>query len=195
MMGYLNEPHECATPWSLTNGTVWQCDDDQCGKGVAAGEPWQPEVCPVASTRPPRALDARGEQMRREERFVLSHRPYAVELGSLTVGPASFCQVSAVWFRRRRGATVACIGYLWDYQGPSVAHPDRKSPASVGEFLERHSDGRYGGTTEGRWDGERYWGAQEPDMIEQHLALLRPMLDGYPACPDGLDGWWTFRDV
>jgi hypothetical protein len=127
--------------------------------------------------------------MRREDRFVMSHRPYAVDLGSLHaghVGTQSPTKATAVWFRRpRRGVTMACVGLLWDYQDPL--------PATVSEFLERHDDGRYGGETLGRWDGERYWGAQRPELIEEHLALLRPTLENFPAVPAGFDGWWTFR--
>lgn len=121
--------------------------------------------------------------MRREDRLIMSHRPYAVDLSSLRVD-GTYARVDAVWYRRRRGVTVACIGHLWDYQRPA--------PRTAMEFLFRCDDGRYGGTCEGRWDGERYWGAQDPDVIERHLAILRPMLDSFPTIPDGYDGWWTF---
>lgn len=133
--------------------------------------------------------------MIREDRFVLSHRPYAVDLSSLSGSrtdtpngrnPYSFSgRIDAVWFRRKNGVTAACIGSLWDLQ-----HPE---PTGAAQFLSQHTDGRYGGDCFGRWDGERYWGAQEPEVMEQHLAVLRPMLDAYPAVPDGYDGWWTFR--
>lgn len=131
--------------------------------------------------------------MRREDEFVVSHRPYAVDLSSLTVEPHQpgertvyYCWVSAVWYRRRNGQTVACVGTLRGFQ--------HAVPSDALEFLARHDDGRYGGDCLGRWDGARYWGAQEPETIEQHLALLRPMLDAYPAVPAGYDGWWTFHD-
>lgn len=124
--------------------------------------------------------------MRREEKFVLSHRPYAVNLSSLCVDDIDRPTAEAVWFRRRKGVTVACVGVLWDIQRPI--------PAGMSEFLRRHDDGRYGGDCMGRWDGERYWGSQDPEEIERHLTLLRPMLASYPEIPDGYDGWWTFRD-
>ncbi len=122
--------------------------------------------------------------MIREDRFVLSHRPYAVDLSSLRMTSDAQVRINAVWFRRRNRVTIACVGYLWDFQKPA--------PADTAEFLHRHSDGRYGGSCAGRWDGERYWGAQEPDIIERHLRLLRPALAAYPAVPVGYDGWWRF---
>lgn len=132
--------------------------------------------------------------MIREDRFLVSRRPYAVDLSSLrggmqTTSPApgrTYYQgrINAVWFRRRKGVTVACVGTLWDFQD--------SAPADAAEFLTRHTDGRYGGDCEGRWDGERYWGAQEPAEIERHLALLRPMLANYPDIPAGWNGWWRF---
>jgi hypothetical protein len=73
---------------------------------------------------------------------------------------------------------------------------DLNDPRSV---LSADLDGRYGGDCHGRWDGTRYWGAQEPDVIAEHLTVLRPMLDGYaenpkdPPLPAGFDGWWTFH--
>jgi hypothetical protein len=124
--------------------------------------------------------------MIREERFTLSHRPYAVDLASLRCHETTRrAEADAVWFRGRRGVTVACIGVLWDYQ--------RTAPGTTVEFLYAHDDGRYGGDCKGRWDGVRYWGAQEPDVAAAHLEILRPMLAGYPACPEPFTGWWCFR--
>lgn len=128
--------------------------------------------------------------MIREDRFLISRRPYAVDLSSLRTEPSPgatsrwWCHIDAVWFRRRQGVTVACIGTLRDLQDTA--------PGDAAEFLARHTDGRYGGDCEGRWDGIGYWGAQEPDVIAAHLELLRPMLDNFPAIPAGYDGWWRF---
>lgn len=121
--------------------------------------------------------------MRRETSHVMSHRPFAVDLSSLRVN-GHWARVSAVWFRRSNGVTKACIGNLRTIQEPV-------STAAV-EFLERYDDGRYGGDCEGRWDGKRYWGAQEPDVMARHLELLQPMLANCPDLPEGYDGWWRF---
>lgn len=133
--------------------------------------------------------------MIREPTFKISKRLYAVDLSSLQVITREsgseltprihHVRVAAMWFRRRRGATVACVGTLWDIQRDPP-------PADVYEALARHEDGRYGGECEGRWDGENYWGAQAPAEIDRHLSLLRPMLDNYPDIPTGFDGWWRF---
>lgn len=130
--------------------------------------------------------------MRREPGFVLSHRPYAVNLESFRPldamnrdgGEWTWHGIDAAWFRRRQGVTVACTGLVKTLLRPA--------PVDVAEFLGRHTDGRYGGECLGRWDGARYWGSQLPDVAAQHLQLLRPMLDAYPAPPDGFDGWWAF---
>lgn len=133
--------------------------------------------------------------MIREDRFLISRKPFAVDLdtlrGSRTDTPQGLNdyyfsgQIDAVWFRRRKGVTVACIGTLWDLQ-----HPE---PANAREFLTQHEDGRYGGDCAGRWDGDGYWGHERPDIQARHLAILRPMLANYPAVPKGFDGWWTFQ--
>jgi hypothetical protein len=122
--------------------------------------------------------------MIRDDRFVLSRRQYAVDLHHLSVDDDDRAAANAVWFRRRNGRTMACIGVLWDYQSPV--------PSDVREFLTRHDDGRYGGDCHGRWDGKRYWGAQEPEVIAEHMGLLMPMLGFYPEVPAGYDGWWRF---
>lgn len=120
-----------------------------------------------------------------EDRFVLSRRPYAVKLDSLRSDEHHFARMDAVWFRRRNGVTYACAGTLWDLQRPV--------PRDAADFLARHDDGRYGGEAEARWDGKTLWAPEKSeDQRADYLAVLRPMLDNYPACPDGFDGWWRF---
>lgn len=128
--------------------------------------------------------------MIRETRFVLSHRPYAVDLGSLRVREIgegyTTATVDAVWFRRRRGETVSVFGHLWDHQSPPAV--------SAHEFLDRLDDGRYGGRALARWDGETLWAPETPfDVARQRQIMLQAALDEFPQVPAGFDGWWTFR--
>ena len=133
-------------------------------------------------------------------KFLISKGPYAIDLNSFEAKWHEFtwegepppgapkgtwyCTVHGVWFRRRRQETVACIGYLWK------SFTD--APTSALEFLERHVDGRYGGNTCGRWDGQEYWGDGNLVIQQQYLEVLRPMLANYPDVPAGYDGWWRF---
>ena len=126
--------------------------------------------------------------MIREDRFVLSHNPYALDLSRLEVEQFPHTvkvTLPAVWYRRKAGITYACVGRLGDIR--------RERPVDISTFLGEFTDGRYGGECEGRWDGSRYWGAQEPKVMEGHLEILRPMLVAYPTVPEGYDGWWAFR--
>ncbi|MFF7142296.1 hypothetical protein ACFZB5_13740 [Streptomyces nodosus] len=136
--------------------------------------------------------------MIRETRFLISRKPYAVDLTTVTGRQhprgdrhAFSGSANALWFRRRRrGETVACIGTLdlWSHYLPEPL--DLGDPHAI---LSADLDGRYGGTTHGRWDGAGYWGAEDLDVQQQHLAILRPMLADCPAIPPGYDGWWTFQ--
>ncbi|MFH8813066.1 hypothetical protein ACH4GZ_38705 [Streptomyces hygroscopicus] len=130
--------------------------------------------------------------MIREECFLVSRMLYAVDLASLSgtldatgLNPVYRGNIDAIWFRRRKGATVACIGQLWDFQ--------TAEPTDATEFLARLTDGRSGGRCHGRWNGTSYWGEPaRPDERDAHLGILRPMLANYPNVPDGYDGWWRF---
>ena len=51
--------------------------------------------------------------MYREDKFVMSHRGYAVDLSSLHqrfYEHDEWYMVDAVWFRRKNGVTAACVG-------------------------------------------------------------------------------------
>jgi hypothetical protein len=130
--------------------------------------------------------------MIRETGFRISRSPYAVNLATLNgtldvtgLTPVYKGTIDAVWFRRRKGRTVACIGQLWDFQ--------TGQPASAEEFLARLTDGRSGGRCHARWNGTGYWGDDEHyQQRDAHLAILQPMLANYPHIPAGYDGWWRF---
>jgi hypothetical protein len=132
----------------------------------------------------------------REDRFLISRKSFAIDLNTIhgeqheRGDRITFNGTAdAVWYRRQNGITRACIGTLglWSHYLPR--HLNLDDPHDI---LTADLDGRYGGDCHGRWDGQRYWGAQEPAVIEQHLALLRPMLTNYPNIPAGYDGWWRF---
>lgn len=134
--------------------------------------------------------------MIKEVKFGISKGLYAIDLTGFSVttqepddprhNTTHSVRVPAVWFRRRRGVTVACIGDLWDFMR------DPK-PLDVHGALARMTDGRYGGSCKGRWDGEGYWGSEIPDEAQRHLSVLRLMLATYPAIPPGYDGWWRYE--
>ena len=137
--------------------------------------------------------------MIREDKFIQSHAPYAVDLSTLTVEDAgahghSWCAVQAVWFRRRREGgsgpmvTAACWGELRDLQKPA--------PGDALQFLEQFTDGRYGGRCAARWNGTTLWltpDLADPDHFKAAMELLGPMLTSHPAVPASYSGWWTFR--
>lgn len=131
--------------------------------------------------------------MIREEKFLISHAPYAVDLDSLEVqeyqrpdGATRYRQeVTAVWFRRKSGVLTSHLGTLWNYTSDK--------PADAAAFLQAHTDGRYGGHCISRWDGESFWGNVK--LLEQmkQMDILLPMLEDFPQVPRGFDGWWTFK--
>jgi hypothetical protein len=137
--------------------------------------------------------------MRRETRFLISRKQFAIDLTTVTGtqhergDQYSFRGTcNAVWYRRKDGVTRACLGSLMLFSHYLTEPIDVNDPHAI---LSADLDGRYGGDTHGRWDGERYWGAQEPSVMEEHLAILRPMLTDYPSLPASHDGWWTFQEA
>jgi hypothetical protein len=97
--------------------------------------------------------------------------------------------IDAVWYRRKDGQTRACLGTLGLWSHNLLEPVDITDPISV---LSADLDSRYGGDCMGRWDGTGYWGSERPDVQEQHLAVLRPMLANCPEIPRSYDGWWRF---
>jgi hypothetical protein len=133
----------------------------------------------------------------RSEKFRISDKPFAIDLATITAEQSPQGErwyisgrANALWFRRKDGTTRACIGTLGLWRHHMVEQVDITDPQAI---LTADLDSRYGGDCMGRWDGERYWGAQELTVMEEHLAVLRPMLANYPAIPAGYDGWWAFR--
>jgi hypothetical protein len=128
----------------------------------------------------------------KEERFVFSHKPFAVRPDTFTVnrrdGGWNDAAVDAVWYRRSGGVLRACRGFLHSPVGQTP-------PVSLEEFLAGYTDGRWGGHTTARVDDAmRWWGpGRHVGQMQADYRLLKPMIDRYPYMPDGYDGWWTFR--
>lgn len=133
--------------------------------------------------------------MIREDKFLISHAPYAVDLDSFQVEergtdtsrPWYRGTVTAIWYRRKHGVVTAHFGTLWDSQ--------TEKPADAEAFLRAHDDGRYGGDCKARWNGQNLWAPDTPWERQNELQrLLSNALDySYPAAPPGFDGWWTFK--
>ncbi|MCX4826664.1 hypothetical protein OG883_44290 [Streptomyces sp. NBC_01142] len=138
--------------------------------------------------------------MIREARFLISRKPFAIDLSTVTAEQVKHGdsdpyynlsgQADALWIRRQKGVDRACIGTLSLFRHYLSEPVNLDDPHAI---LTADLDGRYGGECHGRWDGSRYWGAQEPALMEQHLAVLRPMLENHQNPPSGYDGWWTFQ--
>lgn len=134
--------------------------------------------------------------MIRSDRFLISQRPYAIDLSTVTGENtpqgdrfAFSGTANALWFRRKDGTTRACAGHLMLFRHYLEAPLDVSDPVAV---LSADLDGRYGGTAHARWDGSRYWGDQDLEEMQRHLDVLKPMLAAYPALPPEHDGWWRY---
>lgn len=136
--------------------------------------------------------------MNRTDRFVMSHRPYAVDLSSWRRGEWKTSMdgrqyarhtIASIWFRRKRGVTVAHLGTISTNSGTDSAE----------DFLRLHNDSRYGGNWIAAWDGERCWTetpAAKTDL-DRYAEVLGAALTGFrndKAVPQGHCGWWTFHD-
>ncbi|GAA3709196.1 MULTISPECIES: hypothetical protein [Streptomyces] len=138
--------------------------------------------------------------MIRETRFLISRKPFAIDLSTVTARQVKHGdsnpyyhlhgQANALWIRRQKGVDRACIGTLSLFRQYMREPVDLDDPRAI---LTADLDGRHGGECLGRWDGTRYWGAQEPALMEQHLEILRPLLANHENPPAGYDGWWTFQ--
>lgn len=132
--------------------------------------------------------------MIREDKFVFSHRPYAVDLGSLHITTHTSvyrpdfyqCTVQALWFRGRKNAPVSVAG--------SLSTLVDEIPRDGLHAMEQMDDGRSGGAAVARWDGSNLW-APMMSFVEanEYLDILRDMLDAFPDEPGApYDCWWRY---
>ena len=142
--------------------------------------------------------------MRREDKLVISHGPYAVDLKRITVERQAVrpgtvywnVHVPAVWFRRKRAnyngpmTTRACIGEISDsVHAESFPEGD---PVRIMELVGTHWK-RVEGDCRARWDGTNLWSLEDESARQRDLDILRPMLATYPPrVPEGYSGWWVY---
>lgn len=136
--------------------------------------------------------------MIRSDRFLISQKPFAIDLSTVTGEQSQRGDrdtfnfsgtANALWFRRKDGVTRACTGTLTLFSHFLPEPLNLDDPHAV---LAAKLDGRYGGTCHGRWDGNGYWGAENPETVAADLAILQPMLAHYPNLPPAYSGWWRF---
>lgn len=133
--------------------------------------------------------------MIKEDRHVMSHRPYAVDLSTYTThadpgysGGRTTQLLRAVWFRRKQGTLVAYYGQLWDISDATSAE----------EMLAKYTDGRYGGSWAMGYDGEtvRLESPLTASAYQELSGVLAEALARFTETgqpPVGFDGWWVFE--
>lgn len=102
--------------------------------------------------------------------------------------------VRAVWFRRKRGQTVATMG---TYNTHVMRSDDYPASGDYASWVAAADDNRYGGGHEATWDGRVLLNtdppAVTPEVAAARIEFLDAMLRGFPDPPPGFDGWWTFE--
>jgi hypothetical protein len=128
--------------------------------------------------------------VKREDKFVLSHKQFAIDPESFRTDEhhgSQYAYVNAIWFKRKNGLLTAHRGRLWDYFGGRSG-----LVADLPDFLARIGTQRYGGNFEARYDGVNYRGTENVKDMLQDIELLGAALDAHPNVPGGYDGWWVF---
>lgn len=119
----------------------------------------------------------------RLDKFAPSKRPYALKRESFRVNIHGCAKVEAVWAGRKSGCTTASVGELWDY-----------GPKTFDEFVAT-IDMRYGGTSFAKWDGDTLItpSGVTQKLHSRYVEMLDAALNGFPAVPDGYEGWYYRR--
>jgi hypothetical protein len=138
----------------------------------------------------------------REEKFLISHAPYAVKPETINLTPYSHTPnngsetvttwsgtIEAMWFRRKSGRLSAHYGCLHGHFGED-------QPDGFLDFMAKCDDGRYGGNCWARWDGDYFWAPDTTwEIQKKYQAELDAALKRYGEIPDGCNGWWTYKIV
>lgn len=130
--------------------------------------------------------------------YALDWDSFEYEISSKTVTGS----VDAVWFKRQNGVTVCCTGVLTDTYNLERNNLVEGSitEAAVKDVFVNQFDGRYGGNTEARWDGENLWAPGLPMKEMMSFAsvmdvLLKTFNDSntYRQVPAGYVGWYSIN--
>lgn len=110
--------------------------------------------------------------------------------------------VPAIWFKRQNGETVCCEGWLsepYNLERNNLVK-GAITDSQIRELFVAQFDGRYGGSTVARWNGEDLWapGFSMKEMVTYAAELdkfLTAFLD--PATPKqipaGYSGWYSIN--
>jgi hypothetical protein len=129
--------------------------------------------------------------------FKISKPMFAVNLAAWSAGDRAGTvgsgtdSVAAVWFQRKRTAyngplrTAAHGGYLNFWLRGAA-------PVDAIDALSKAGQHQYTAHCQARWDGSNLWCLEDEETRAEYKTLLVPMLEAYPAIPDGYSGWWHF---
>lgn len=139
------------------------------------------------------------------EKFKFSSTFYAIDWSALeykVLKKIVTVTVPAVWFKRQQGETVCCDGWLSDSYNLEVNNLVKGSitDEQILDLFINRFDGRYGGSTVARWNGENLWapGFSMKEMIAYTAELDKFLTDFLnPATPKqipaGYSGWYSIN--
>ena len=139
------------------------------------------------------------------EKFKFSSTFYAIDWSALeykVLKKIVTVTVPAVWFKRQQGETVCCDGWLSDSYNLEVNNLVKGSITDdqILDLFINQFDGRYGGSTVARWNGENLWapGFSMKEMIAYTAELdkfLTDFLNPTPPkqIPAGYSGWYSIN--
>lgn len=134
--------------------------------------------------------------IRQSDRFTQKEFFYALDLNSLKVKPIHDSalvgiSMNALWFKREKGMLSICKGTIADYLKP-------EQEVTVEYFMDNYRSGRYGGSTQFKWDGEKMWSKDNiyTKLVQAHDSL-DPLLQKFlnnQEIPAGYEGWYSVKD-
>ncbi len=131
--------------------------------------------------------------MIRAPRLAVSRPMYAFNPDTWRKSSVGY-EVDAVWFKRKDGILSAVCG---TYHPMVMGGNFGKNPTDgrYESWIAAADDNRYGGSWAAKWNGTGllvYSTPVAPEVMQEYIDFLDPMLKNYPDVPAGFDGWWTF---